>query len=112
MWGSGLGTVIMDKLDKHLPAMPTWRDMYDSHEDDAEREAVGTIDDEEDLKFWLSRGYHLTNFDEKGCMLFCPPPRNGLYKFVSKRLADAHSARLDLYRKAMKKAWADQLFKE
>lgn len=93
MWGhGGIAGVILDDLDKRLPGNPTWRDLHAQNQKAAEREKVGVITDEAELRRWLSRGYWLTNWDEDGCMLFNPPPMNGLFKYVSKALAEAEKA--------------------
>jgi len=91
MWGQGgIGSVILEAFDKRLPSEPTWHDLHNSIAEDARRESVGTIDDEEDLRWRLSRGYWLTNYDDRGCALFNPQPMNGLSKYVSKRLAEKY----------------------
>jgi len=92
MWGhGGIGSVIIESLDKKLPRDPTWKQLYDANIKEAKREAVGVITDETLLRSRLERGYHLTNWDEDGCSLFNPPPMNGLSAYVAKDLAEKFS---------------------
>ena len=94
MWGQGgIASIILDRLQEVLPTDPSWREMYREHEKAAKREAVGVIDDEDKLRFWLRRGYWLVNFDADGASLFNPPPMNGLYSYVSKDLAEKYRPR-------------------
>lgn len=93
MWGHGwVGSSLMDRLDKRLPGAPTWDKLYHDIADNARRDHVGRIDDEAALKWWMQRGYWLTNWDDKGCSLFNPPPMNGLCKYVSKELAEKYKS--------------------
>lgn len=88
MWGHGwVGSTLMEKLDKALAGTPTWRALYQSVAQTAQRESVGTVTDAAALRDKLLRGYWLTNWDEHGCALFNPPPMNGLCQYVSKELA-------------------------
>ena len=88
MWGhGGVASVIADKLQERFPLATSWEDVLAAVSKGAERSEVGVIDDEKELRFWLDRGYYLTNYDADGCSLFNPPPMNGLFKYVSKGLA-------------------------
>lgn len=91
MWGnSGVMHVALDSMDKRIPFVPTWRDLYSQHAKEAKREEMGVIVAEEELICWLGRGYWLTNPDDDGCSLFNPSPMNGLAKYVSRDLADKY----------------------
>lgn len=94
MWGQGgIASVIIEELDKVLPTDPSWREVYAANSKAARRESVGVLTDEARLASYLSRGYHLCNYDEDGCSLFNPPPMNGLAMYVSKELAERHPER-------------------
>jgi len=89
MWGhGGIAAVIIEELDKRLPAELAWRQIYDANVKAAKRESVGVITDEAVLESRLKSGYWLTNWDDDGCSLFNPPPMNGLDAYVSKDLAE------------------------
>lgn len=92
MWGQGgIASVILDRLDANGPEGPqSWNAAYREVAKTAERESVGVIESESELRGYLSRRYWLVNFDEDGCSLFNPPPMNGLAKYVSKELAAKH----------------------
>lgn len=88
MWGHmGVVGIVLEELDKRLPETPTLRQLLRDNEKRIRREHIGVIDDEARLQSLLSLGYWLTNFDVDGCMLFNPPPMNGLAYYVSRRLA-------------------------
>lgn len=95
MWGhGGVASLILERLDKALPAEPSWRDLYAQNSKRVRREAVGVITDETVLVERLRRGCWLVNYDEDGCSLFNPPPMNGLASYVSKELAEKYPQRL------------------
>jgi hypothetical protein len=82
----------------------SWHDTYSAVWKQAQRESVGVITDEEELKRYINpfstpfsygAGYWLTNFNEDGCSLFNPPPMNGLCKYVSKELAEKYRSQYD-----------------
>lgn len=91
MWGQGgIASVILDRLDDEVEAPRKWREVYAENSKAARRESVGVLEDEERLRWYLGRGYWLTNYDEDGCSLFNPPPMNGLCMYVSKDLAEKY----------------------
>lgn len=91
MWGhGGIGSVILDRLDKTMPHETSWRKLHDDNAKETRRDSVGVISDRDELERKLRRGFWLTNWDEDGCALFNPPPMNGLDMYVSKPLADAY----------------------
>lgn len=95
MWGHGwVGSTVTEHLDKGGPVgARSWQDVYRENMKPAQRASVGMVTDPEMLTYYLSRGYWLCNWDEEGCSLFNPPPMNGLYRYVSKELADANRQR-------------------
>ena len=93
MWGyGGVGQSVIEQLDKRLPAEPSWGSLQAEHSKAMRREHMGVLDDEEQLRWLMSRGYWLVNYDDDGCSLFNPPPMNGLYMYVSERLAEQFRA--------------------
>lgn len=94
MWGhGGIAAVIIQALEKKLPAEVSWQQIYAENEKTAKRESVGVITDEAELQSRLRNGYWLTNWDDDGCSLFNPPPMNGLSAYVSKELAQRRKPR-------------------
>ena len=100
MWGQGgIAAVILERLDKKVPAPASWRAVYSDHAKGATREYIGDITDEAELIRRIDQGGWLVNFDEDGCDLFGPPPMNGLEKHVSKELADKYRHGVQRYPK-------------
>lgn len=91
MWGQrGIGSVILDELQKQFPMERKWQEVHREHAKEAKREAVGVVKDEAELQFWLSRGYWLCNYEPGELSLFNPPPMNGLHMYVVGEMADQY----------------------
>ena len=96
MWGhGGIGSVIIDGLQKKFPTKPTWREVMDANSKTAKHEAVGVVKSEDELQRWLSQGYWLTNYEPGELSLFNPPPMNGLAMYVLGELAEKYAPRHD-----------------
>lgn len=93
MWGQGgIGSVILDELQKRLPMGRPWQEVYREHQRQTEYEAVGIVKDEAEISYLLSRGYWLTNYSPGELAVFNPPPMNGLHKYITGELADRYGA--------------------
>lgn len=89
IWPSG-GCICQRYNRQRLPLTPTWKSLFNQHDKEARREAVGVVTEGAKLEKMLRQGYWLTNWDDDGCALFNPPPMNGLAMYVSKPLAEKH----------------------
>ena len=109
MWGhGGIGSVIVDTLQKRFPTDPSWQKVRATHEKAAKREEVGVVTDEKELRMYVQQGYDLCNY-EPGQLSIHNPGRygGGLHMYVVGELADkygelydAHNFRAVQYRKA------------
>lgn len=102
MWGRGDGCLPQD-LDKILPMTPSWQETYAAHKREAEHEHAGVVKDEEEVRFWLARGYRLTNYSPGEMMLFNPPPMGGLSKYLVGELAEKYGPIYDAHNFAVYK---------
>lgn len=92
MWGhGGLGSCIVERLDKTLPEETSWKKMYDAHAKEFQRRSIPTVADEAELRYWLDLGYSLHNWDDQGCSLFrSRKSGGGLFKYVGRDLAETY----------------------
>lgn len=93
MWGNGgIGSVILDTLQRVLPMEQKWRTVFNENVRAAQQEAVGIITDEAELRRWTKLGYWLTNYEPDRVALFNPPPMNGLFMYVTRAVADKYKS--------------------
>lgn len=96
MWGhSGLGSVIIDKLQAKLPTDPTWQRVHAANEKIAKHEAVGVVTDEKDLQGYIRGGYLLCNYSPGELSIHYPHRGGGLCKYVVGELADKYGELYD-----------------
>lgn len=89
MWGSGTGRTIVGDLDRKMTQEVSWVLTYREYQKEAERESVGVISDEVELRRLLAEGYRLHNGDT----IFYPKSGSGMYKFVTEELYTKYHGR-------------------
>lgn len=99
MWGhGGIGSVILDGLQKKFPMKRDWHDVHTKNARKARHEACGVVSNEDEIKRYLDRGYRLTNYRPGELSIFHPRASGGgLYKYITGALADKYGQRYDAW---------------
>ena len=92
MWGhGGIGSVIIEKLDKTVKCADKWADVFKSSKKQGEYDAVGVISNEDELRRKISDGYTIHNYKSGELSVFRPRIYGGgLHMYVLGELADKY----------------------
>lgn len=105
MWGHGwIGPAVCKELQKQLPVTLSWPQLFEQYKEAAEEEAIGVVTDEEEIRSYISMGYHLCNYTPGKLSIHNPWSRGGgLRTYIKGPLAETYGALYDPYNFAVYK---------